>query len=260
MAIARVDGGAIPRRGKPWTSPNTLIVRALSGTVAVSAEEGARLRFGRSPVPEVEGLRLGEDDLRVSRTHGALEYRQGWWWLRNTGSLAIEISGGFRIHRADEPYPLHPGYTTLWITGTNDRKHVLELRINDSDGPRRGPFPDGRTLTPRRWPLTDEQRLVLVVLGQHYLSRNASPQPLPRQDVADSLNELQPGEHWDVKRVDRVVEKVRRFLRANGVSGLFEDEVDKPVGNQLSHNLLVELTVNTATLGPAHLALLSGTQ
>lgn len=72
MAIARIDGGDIPHRGKPWTSPGALIVRAFSGTVAVSPEEGARLRFGRLPVPEAEGVRLGEDDLRVSKTHGVL--------------------------------------------------------------------------------------------------------------------------------------------------------------------------------------------
>ncbi|WP_162907164.1 FHA domain-containing protein [Allorhizocola rhizosphaerae] len=257
VALARIAGGDIPRHGKPWTSPGALIVRALSGTVGLSAAEGARLRFGRAPEPKTEAVFVGENDLRVSRTHGVLEYRQRWWWLRNTGTLAIEMSGGYRIHRADEPYPLNPGYTTLIITGTNDRKHVLEVRINDAEGTTRVPLPDGRTLAPRAWPLTQEQRLVLVVLGQRYLSKDPDPSPLPRQDVADQLNELQPGQHWDVKRVDRVVEKVRRSLRDKGVkAGLFEDEVEKPLGVKLSHNLMVELTVTTATLTPADLALL----
>lgn len=255
MAIARIDGGDVPRHGKPWTSPGALIVRALSGTVAVGATEGARLRFGRAPEPKTEAVYVGENDLRVSRTHGVLEHRQRWWWLRNTGSVAIEISGGLRIHRADEPYPLDPGYTTLVITGTNDRKHVLELCVNGDEGPLRGPRPDGRTVVPQPWPLTEQQRLVLVVLGQRYLSKDPDPYPLPRPDVADQLNELQGGGVWDVKRVDRVVEKVRRSLHAKGVAGLIEDEVDKPVGNKLSHNLLIELTVKTPTLTPADLAL-----
>lgn len=253
MAIARIDSGDVPRRGKPWTSPEALIVRSFSGAVAVAAEEGARLVFGRFPVPQHQGVYVGEDDLRVSKTAGMLEYRQRWWWLHNTGKSTIEISGGVRIHSADEPHPLYAGYTTLVITGTNDRKHVLELCVNDAEGPRRIPLPGAKTVTSRPWPLTDTQRLVLLVLGRRYLSRDPDPCPTPRQDVVDRLNELQPGRDWDVKEVDRVVLKVRTFLRAHGVRGLFEDEVDKPVGNKLSHNLLIELTVQTATLTPADL-------
>jgi hypothetical protein len=255
VAIARIDGGDIPRRGKPWTSPGALIVRALSGAVAASPQEGERLRFGRFPVPKVE-VCLGEDDIRVSRTHGVLVHQQGWWWLHNTGSRPIHISGGHRIRAGDEPVPLGPGFTTLMIRGTNDRQHVLELRVNDHDGARRAPLTDSRTMVPRIWPLNDEQRLVLVVLGQRYLSGEANPRPLTRKDVAQQLAELRPGEQWDIKRIDRIVEKVRDELRRHGVEGLFADEVDPPVGNLLSHNLLVELTVLTETLNRTDLALL----
>ncbi|MGP4016450.1 FHA domain-containing protein [Saccharopolyspora sp. 5N708] len=255
MAIARIDGGDIPRRGKPWTSPGALVVRALTGAVAASPDEGAKVRFGRFPVPKVD-VCLGEDDIRVSRTHGVLEHQQGWWWLHNTGSLPIQISGGHRICAADEPVPLSPGYTTLVITGTADRKHVLDLRINDYDDAQRALLADFRTVAPRIWPLNDEQRLVLVVLGQRYLSGEPHPRPLTRKGAAERLTELRPGERWDVKRVDRVVERVRNELRRHGVEGLFADEVDAPVGNLLSHNLLMELTATTETLKRADLALL----
>lgn len=255
MAIVRIGGGGeIPRRGRPWTSPDTLVVRSFSGTVAVAAEEGARLPFGRS-VSADEGVPVGDDDLGVSNTAGVLEYRRQWWWLHNTSRKAIEISGGGRVHPADDPHPLYPGYTTLVITGT--RPHTLELRINGNEGPRRPPVPGARTLTSRPWPLTETERLVLVTLGRRYLSSDPDPEPVPRQDVVDRLNELQPGRNWDVKELDRVVLKVRTALRAKGVEGLFEDEVAKPVGNKLSHNLLIALTVTTATLTRADLDLLA---
>lgn len=86
----------------------------------------------------------------------------------NVGTRAIEISGGVRIHRADEPYPLRFGYTALMITGAGGWKDVQELCINNVEGPVRGPGPDGRIVARPPWELTDEQRLVLVVLGQRY--------------------------------------------------------------------------------------------
>jgi hypothetical protein len=260
MAIARIDGGSVPRQGKPWTSPDALVVRGFNGAVAVEARPGGRLCFGRAPDPAAEGMRLGEDDLRVSRTHGVLVHRQQWWWLRNTGSLPIEISGGRRVHKADEEYPLDPGHTTLVITGSNDRKHILHLYINGPDGGRQPyPVPDGRTVEQIVWPLTPRQRRVLVVLGQRYLrSGDVDPQPLTRQGTVDHLNELWPGERWTLRKVDHVVEPVRLHLHAKGVRGVVEAEVDPPVGNKLSHNLLVELTVKTATLTPGDLRLIDG--
>lgn len=243
----------IPRRGRPWTNPGVITARALSCTVTLPPGEGTRLRFGRNCPPEVE-ISVGDDDPRVSRQHGVLVHRQGRWWLSNTGRSPIQISDALRIHADDDPVPLGPGYTTLLITGSENRKHLLELHVTGTDGKYPTPALGFRTTPPRIWPLTAEQRLVLVVLGQQYILRDPHPQPLTRQQAADQLKELRPGERWTAKRVERVVSRIRHALAKRGVHGLTRDEVGEPVGNSLNHNLLTELTVTTETLKRADLA------
>lgn len=137
-----------------------------------------------------------------------------------------------------------------------DRKHLLELHVTGTDGKHPTSALGFRTTPPRIWPLTAEQRLVLVVLGQQYILRAPHPQPLTRQQAADQLKELRPGENWKPKRVERVVSRVRHTLSKRGVRGLTREEVGEPVGNSLNHNLLTELAVTTETLKSADLALL----
>ncbi|MFD1051230.1 FHA domain-containing protein, partial [Kibdelosporangium lantanae] len=93
--------------------------------------EGARVRFGRSPQPDVE-IPIGEDDREVSRQHGLLVHRQGWWWLSNLGRLALEVSGTHRLNSADDPVPLSPGYTSVLIS-SRTRRHLLELHVVEHD-------------------------------------------------------------------------------------------------------------------------------
>ncbi len=245
----------IPHRGQPWTKPGAITARALSCTVTLPPDEGTRLRFGRNRMPEVE-ISVGDDDPRVSRQHGVLVYRQGRWWLSNTGRSPIQISDALRIHADDDPVPLSSGYTTLLITGSGNRKHLLELHITGIDGKYPAPALGFHTMPQRIWPLTTEQRLVLAVLGQQYILRDPHPQPLTRQQAADLLTELRPSERWTAKRVDRVVSRVRHALSRRGVHGLIREEVGEPVGNSLNHNLLMELAVRTETLKRADLALL----
>jgi len=199
---------------------------------------------------------VGEDDLRVSRQHGVVVHRQGRWWLINTGRSPIQLSDTLRIHPDDDPVPLASGYTTLLITGSADRKHLLELHVTGTDGKHPTSALGFRTTPPRIWPLTAEQRLVLVVLGQQYILRAPNPQPLTRQQAADQLKELRPGENWKAKRVERVVSRVRHALSKRGVPDLTRAEVGEPVGNSLNHNLLTELAITTETLKRADLALL----
>jgi hypothetical protein len=111
------------------------------------------------------------------------------------------------------------------------------------------------TMPPKRWHLTADEHLLLVVLGQRYLLHEANPQPVSRQHVAQILAELQPDVNWSAKRVEHVVADVRARLSARGVHGLVREEVGEPVGNALNDNLLRELVLST-TLVPTDLALL----
>lgn len=232
----------------------TLIARTVVGKVITPPVEGARVRFGRSPQPEVE-VPIGEDDREVSRQHGLLVHRQGWWWLSNLGRLALEVSGTHRLNSADDPLPLGPGYTSVLIS-SRTRKHLLELHVVEASGWRPPPVFDLRTQVPRTWPLSDDERLVLVALGQRYLLQEDNPQPLAYQHVANLLNELKPGSDWNERKVEARVSNVRARLIASGVANLTRREVGEPVGNLLNQNLLTELVVTSGTLTVGDLALI----
>lgn len=251
MTIFRAEG---PTPAKPpWTNPGAIVVRGLTGTAGLLPEEFARLPFGRHPGPD--GVVAGEDDQRVSREHGALVHRQGWWWLSNSGHTPIEFSPTRQLHADDDPVPLPPGYTTLLVVGSGGRKHPLEVHVNTPEHHR--PLPvAGPTLTGHVWDLDAEERLVLAVLGQQYLRREAHPQPMGRAHVTElvaELRKLDALEPWDVKQVDRVIARVRDRLSNRGVRGLKRSEVPEPIGNSLNHNLLTELTRTTNTLTRADL-------
>ncbi len=106
------------------------------------------------------------------------------------------------------------------------------------------------TQPPRTWRLTEDERLVLVVLGQRYLLHEARPAPLSWRQTADQLAEIRPGSEWTAKRVEHLVVAVRGRLSRGGVAGLTREEVGEPVGNALNHNLLHELTESTSLVPP----------
>ena len=233
--------------GPGGAPPGALIARGLSGRVVRAPEEGTRLSFGRNR-PDVD-LSVGEDDRGLSRKQGEIVHTQGRWWLSNTGKPHIVLSRTLRIRADDEPVPLAPGYTTLLLGGSAGRTHLVEVYVVNDEG-RLLPARFGDATVKRRvWPLNDQQRLVLTALGQRYLRKEPVPKPVDRQRVAELLNELCPGDEWDVKRVDLVVATVREGLSKAGVGRLTREEVGEPVGYDLSHNLLTELIVNSDTLG-----------
>jgi hypothetical protein len=98
------------------------------------------------------------------------------------------------------------------------------------------------------------------VLGQRYLLHEASPRPLTWRQVAEQLNDLQPGVGWRPTRVAYLVWGVRLRLSRAGVTGLAMGEPGGPATNVLdaiNHNLLTELILST-TLVPPDLAVLDG--
>lgn len=239
--------------GVPSGQPGTLYALSLTGGIAIGPREGRTILFGRN-LPDVH-VCVGEDDRKVSRQHGALSYRAGAWWLRNTGHLLLHLPGPFRLSNGDREVPLSEGYTPVVIRGTGDREHLLELYVTGVAGSRPSPRHRDVTQPPRRWQLDDDERLAVAVLGQRYLLGDRYPQPLTWRATASRLSELRPDAGWTTKKVEHKVSDLRTRLSRAGVPGLTEDEVGQPVGNALNDNLIKELLLST-TLGPADVDLL----
>jgi hypothetical protein len=239
--------------GVPESVPGTIFVLAVRGGIEMRPREGRTILFGRNQ--EDVHVCVGVDDRGVSRRHGVLLHTGGRWWVRNTGRLPIRLPGSRLLFHGEEPVPLANGYSPLFVRGSADRDHLLEVYVAADAGDRPGERPLDETQPPRLWRLSDEERAVLVVLGQRYLRHDAHPQPLAWRQAADQLAELYPDAGWTPKRVEHHVAAVRTRLSAAGVAGLTRDEVGEPVGNALNHNLLRELMLST-TLIPPDLALL----
>ncbi|THV36979.1 FHA domain-containing protein [Glycomyces buryatensis] len=239
--------------GIPESEPGTIYVLSVSGGVRFRPKEGRFVCFGRNR-PEVH-VCLGEDDRRVSRTHGQVTRRGDHWWLANTGHAALQLPSSRMLFSEDEPLPLGLGYTPVFLRGTAHRRHLLELYVAGEDGRLPRPAPDAGTLKDKPWKLDAEERIALVSLAQRYLMHESYAQPLAWRQVAEELQELQPDAKWRPKRVEHLVTAVRRRLSATGVPGLTREEVGEPVGNMLNHNLILEL-LHTRTLVPPDLRLL----
>ncbi|TWP47571.1 FHA domain-containing protein [Lentzea tibetensis] len=240
-------------RGVPGTAPGAVVALAVTGQISVDPVEGRTIRFGRNR-PEVD-ICVGETDLRVSRQHGVLTRRSGHWWVSNTGQLPIRLPKTRLLFRDEEPVPLPDGYSPLFVRGSHDREHLLEVYVAGEDGGRPAMRHSAVTQPPKRWRLTEDERLLLVALGRRYLLHESNPQPVARQQVAEMMAELQPDSTWGIKRVEHMIADVRARLSAAGVHGLLREEVGEPVGNALNDNLLKELVLST-TLVPPDLALL----
>lgn len=242
--------------GVPRSARATVFVLSVAGGISVGPKEGRTLVFGRNR-PEVH-VCIGEDDPRVSREHGRLVHRAGAWWIENTGRLPLRLPGGRLLFAEEEPVPLDEGYTPVFVRGSNDREHLLEVFVTGPDGGRPAARHRDATQQPVLWRLDDDERLVLTVLGQRYLLHEHRPQPLSWRQAADQLAELRPDAGWTPKRVEHAVAGVRTRMSRGGVPGLTREEVGEPVGNALNDNLIRELVLST-TLVPPDLALLGET-
>ncbi|RZS44179.1 hypothetical protein EV193_10154 [Herbihabitans rhizosphaerae] len=240
--------------GVPPSAPRTMYALALSGGIAAPPSEARTVRFGRNK-PQVD-VCIGEDDRKVSRQQGVLTHRSGRWWLRNTGLLPLRLPGSLWLSSDHDEVPLAEGYTPVFVHGSRDREHLLELYVAGSDESGRPvPWHAAMTEPPRTHRLSGDERMALVVMGQRYLYHEAYPQPLSRRAVADQLNELTRSEVWTARKVEHLIAGVRMRLSDKGVHGLLREEVGEPVGNTLNDNLFKEL-IRSTTLVPPDLALL----
>jgi hypothetical protein len=235
--------------------PGAIFVLALSAGVTLPPGPDRRIRFGRNQ-PQVD-VCIGEDDLRVSRQHGVIDHQDGHWAVTNTGRLPIRLPAGRWLFHDEEPCPLVPGYTPLFVRGSRGREHLMEVYVIGQDGSCPEALHGAVTHAPKRYWLTPDERLVLVVLGQRYLAQEEFAQPLGRRAVAGQMAELQPDATWDERKVERVIAQVRTRLHKDGVRGVVREELVEPIGNMLNHNLVEALMVS-ATLLPSDLSALDG--
>jgi hypothetical protein len=239
--------------GVPASAPGTIHALGLTGGVTFAPKDGRTILFGRHEL-DVH-VCLGRNDRAISRKHGLLDHHDDHWWLSNTGLLPLLLPNSRLLFAQDEPVPLGPGYTPMFVRGSSGRQYMLELYVSGRDGDRPADCPEEATLPPKTWRLKPAERLALTVLSQRYLMHETHQHPLTWKDAADQLRELQPVADWTGKRVERMVGRIRAELSREGVSGLTREEIGEPVGNQLNHNLIRELMEST-TLTPADLRLL----
>lgn len=240
-------------RGVSAPLPGTVFALALTGGMRLGPGEGREVLFGRNR-PEVH-VCLGEDDPQVSRLQGTLTHRDGRWCVSNSGRLPIRCPGARLLFRDEEPLPLDPGYTPLFVAGSHGREHLLEIFVTGPEGHRPPPRHEDVTHPPRVWALTEQEKLALVVLGRRYLLHEPRPQPLTWRQTAAELAEVQPGAGWSDKRVEHLVNGVRTRLSRDGVPWLTREELGEPVGNALNDHLIRALLTST-TLVPMDLTLI----
>lgn len=234
------------------TARDTLIAQSIGGGITMTAREGRTVLFGRQ-ADEVH-ICVGADDQGVSRKHGAIMFERGRWHVHNTGRRPVHLPSGALFPNA-EPVPLAEGSTALLVSGSGQRRHLLELYVVGPDGETPRPRHDDGTHSPNTaaWPLSSAERLALTVLARRYLRNEPNPQPLPRREAAEELRAVDPDGGWTYRIVEHRAKEVRSRLSARGVPGLTAGEVPPPIGNQLNHNLIREL-IRSSTLGPADLA------
>lgn len=107
--------------------PGGLLALSESGGVQVGPAEGRCVYFGRN-FDEVH-VPIGVADRRVSRRQGALTCRAGRWWVVNTGNRPIRLPDLGLLHRGGAEVPLAPGYTPLFVPGSGEREHLLEVYV-----------------------------------------------------------------------------------------------------------------------------------
>ena len=240
----------------------TLHALSTAGRIAVPPGRDRVVRFGRNDPeddPEVH-LCVGPNDLSVSRRHGELTYRHGCWWLRNLGRQLVRLPHGRMLHSSTGPIPLRTGYTPVFIRGTGTREHLVELYVTSEERCRGLPAPGTPTLPPKRWEITEEERVVLAIIGQEYLRYEPDPRPRPYKEVAEILGRL-PYPRWNRRKIERKMRELRGRLDRDPKHDfpyrLMREDKSGPCDNNLLHNLLKGL-VESTTLVPTDLALLDG--
>ncbi|MBG0852516.1 FHA domain-containing protein [Streptomyces spinoverrucosus] len=221
-------------RGAPPAAPDTLHARSAAGGITAAPEPGRLVCFGRAPGCPATELYVGGDDLRVSRRQGELTYHHGHWWLHNTGRRPLRLPHDELLTPRTAPLPVPSGYTPLFVQGLGHREYLIELYVTD-------PARHSRDFPQDRPPLDDDERLLLVVLGQRYLRHESDPRPFPSRKALQQLRFLRPETDWEAPGIEHRVAEIGARLSADEAVPL--------------HSLLRDL-VDATHLVPPDLALL----
>lgn len=233
--------------------PGTLFALSVHGGLTLRPKDGREILIGRNR-PEVH-VCIGEDDVAISRVHAVVECSRSAWRIRTLGRSALRLPGGILLPAGESSAELPAGYTPVFVRGSQEREHLVELYVAGDTGQRPAARHADETRGPRPWTLTTDERVVLVVLGRRYLSNEPNAVPLTWGQTAELLGEIRPDGGWTAKRVEHAVVAVRTRLSRAGVTGLTRAEVGEPVGNTLNINLIREL-ISSTTLIPPDLELL----
>ncbi|MFJ1992338.1 serine/threonine-protein kinase [Streptomyces asiaticus] len=132
-------------RGVTAPVPGTAYALALTGGMTLGPGDGRELLFGRNR-PEVH-ICVGEDDPQVSRCQGRLTHRHGRWWVANNGRLPLRFPSRL-LFTGEDPLPLGTGYTPLFVRGSRDREHLLEVFVSGPETERPVALPGDVTRPP----------------------------------------------------------------------------------------------------------------
>jgi hypothetical protein len=231
--------------------PGTLHARTVVGGIRVRPRPGRHVRFGRDERPNVD-LSVGADDQSVSRLHAQVIYRDSRWWLHNMGRQLMRLPHGQLMHSSSEPVPLAAGYTPLFIRGSGYRQHLVELHVTSPYGEIRTDLHEAETIPPKIWEISETERLLLVILGEHYLLYEEAPRPLTYKQAEARLAYLRPKETWQAGIIADRIEAVRYRLHAAGFPyPLRHDKSEgRPYDNNLLHSLLKGLVESTTLVPP----------
>lgn len=174
---------------------------------------GRTFTFGRAADLEID------DNPFLHRQIGLLEYRGGWWWLRNVGSR-IPLSVKDRTSRSQ--VTLAPGRdlaltfasaSVQFSAGRSNYEIVITVPVPP-------PLPigpgdaDGETISLSDVPLTVDQRRLILALAEATLLSGDAAVDLPTNRAAA----LRLG--WTITRFNRKLDNVCDRLAKSGVSGL----------------------------------------
>ncbi|MFE3541391.1 FHA domain-containing protein [Nocardia sp. NPDC059177] len=243
--------------GVPPAPLGTIFVLGTDGGFAVPPREFT-MYFGRS-ADDVH-IPVGVCDERVSRRHGAFEYDGQQWRISNLGQLPIEFPGEALLLNGQQR-AIEPGYTPMFIGSRKGRSHLLEVHVVRAHTENSTERQHSRTVPPKAYPLSTDEKLVLTALAQRYLRQERFPQPLSWRQVAEELNSRPDERMWSPRTASYIVEVVRNRLAIgpDPIDGIrTEDGIGEPVGNTLSHNLIQAL-LRSATLAAADLRMLDNT-
>jgi hypothetical protein len=241
-------GGASLAAGVPPSAPGTLYFRSAAGGIVVAPHRDFTVVFGRDE-PNVH-VAVGVGDRFMSREHGRVRREDGRWILTNDGRLPLQLPGSVHLLKGGSTR-VAPGYTPITVKHRHGPLHVIEaFVVPAATGSPHSVGNADSTSTGEPWSLQPTERLALIVLARRYLRHERFAQPLAWGQAAEDLVTVTGDATWNARRVERLVEKVRRRLSAEGVPGLTREEVGEPVGNALNHNLITELLLSTTLVPP----------